>query len=444
MKVRRLPRDAGQSGWDAILPAKDAPCPLDADVTTDWLVIGAGFAGLAAARRVALARPGERIVVLDAVRIGEGPAGRNSGFMIDLPHHLTSGSYAGAVEADRAEIAANRAAIDFALTAAADYGMPPEAILLAGKINAAATARGMAHNRAYGAHLSRMGEPHEMLDAAAMRALTGSGHYLGGLYTPGTAMLQPALFGWLMAAGLRAQGIAIHEATPVTALAREGADWRAVTPSGSVTAPRVVLAVNGHAESFGHFRRRLVHVILYASMTRALTADEVRALGGDPCWGLTPADPMGSTVRRVSGTGGDRIVVRNRTTYAPTMEVPDDAIARMGQAHDRTFRARFPALPGVAMEHRWSGRLCLSLNDAPAFGEVEPGLFAACCQNGLGAARGTLAGMAAADLAMGIENDLTGRMTGGPAPRRLPPEPIAAWGATARIRWGEYRAGAEL
>ena len=73
----------------------------------------------------------------------------------------------------------------------------------------------------------------------------------------------------------------------------------------------------------------------------------------------------------------------------------------MGRAHDRAFAARFPMLSGVAMEYRWGGRLCLSLNGSPAFGEVAEGLYAACCQNGLGTVKGTLAGMLAADLAAG-------------------------------------------
>jgi len=58
---------------------------------------------------------------------------------------------------------------------------------------------------------------------------------------------------------------------------------------------------NGHLNSFGFLRGRLLHVFTYASMTRALTPAEVRRLGGAPRWGLTPADPMGSTVRRISG-----------------------------------------------------------------------------------------------------------------------------------------------
>ena len=93
---------------------------LDRSIAADWLVIGAGFAGLSAARRLTELARGDRIVVLEARRVGEGPAGRNSGFMIDLPHDLSSANYAGGAERDRNLIALNRAAIDFARRAARD------------------------------------------------------------------------------------------------------------------------------------------------------------------------------------------------------------------------------------------------------------------------------------------------------------------------------------
>jgi glycine/D-amino acid oxidase-like deaminating enzyme len=443
VSVTRLPRDLGPSGWNAILPEADAPDPLAADVTADWLVIGAGFAGLAAARRLSQIDPGGRIALLEATRVAGGPAGRNTGFMIDLPHDLQSDDYCGG-DADRAQIDANRAAIAFARETAEAFGLLGEAFNPSGKINAAATERGVAHNAAYAARLAALGEPHRLLDAADMGALTGSDYYLGGLYTPGTVMLQPALWVRDVAAGLRSNRVRVHENSPVVDLRRAGGVWRATTPRGSVSAPKAILAVNGHAESFGFFRRRLVHIHLYASMTRTLSADEVKALGGEPRWGLTPSDPMGSTVRRISGTGGDRIVVRNRGDYTPGMESTAPRLAQVARDHDRAFRARFPMLAGVPMEHRWGGRLCLSLNGAPAFGEIEEGLFAACCQNGLGAARGTLQGMVAADLAVGCNNPHLASLRDADAPARLPPEPLASLGATMRIRWGERRAGAEL
>jgi len=178
-------------------------------------------------------------------------------------------------------------------------------------------------------------------------------------------------------------------------------------------------------------------------MTRALTADEVKRLGGEPRWGVLPADPMGTTVRRISGTGGDRIVVRNRFTYDPGMEVSDVRIRAVGHDHDASFAARFPMLAGVEMEYRWGGRLCLSWNGVPAFGEIEDGLYSACCQNGLGTSKGTLAGMLAAELAAQGNSPLVAKMLAFAPPRRLPPEPFAWLGANAHIRWEEWKAGAE-
>ncbi len=443
--VRRLPRDAGPAGWACLLPAAPPPRPLDRHVRAEWLVIGAGFAGLAAARRLSQLCAGDRVVILDARRVGEGPAGRNSGFMIDLPHDLSSESYGGDSSADARQIRLNRAAIDFARGAVSEYAMSAEAFAESGKVNAAAGERGLAHNRAYARHLDRLDEPYRLLDAADMRALTGTGYYAGGLFTPGTAMIQPALFVRGLASALgRRNSIAVHESSPVTALEREGDHWRAVTPAGSVSAERVILAVNGHAQSFGFYPRRLIHIGLYASMTRALTAEEVRRLGGEPAWGCTPANPMGTTVRRVSGTGGPRILVRNRATYAPALTVSEERLARMGRDHDRAFRRRFPMLGDVTMEYRWSGQLCLSWNGVSAFGELDEGLYSACCQNGLGTTRGTVAGMLAAELATGHESELLGLLLEEEAPRKLPPEPFASIGATASIRWGELRAGAEL
>lgn len=441
-RVARLPRDPGPAAWIALLPPPGPARVLDGNVTADWLVIGAGWAGLAAARRLAQLRGGDRIVVLEASRIGEGPNGRNSGFMIDLPHSLATGGYAGAAEADRAQTEMNRAAIAFNAGAAEEYGMDSETFAPVGKISAAATGRGLRLNADYARHLAAIGEPATLLDAQSMRDLTGIPFYLGGVHTPGAAMVQPARFVRAVAQGL-APRVDIRELSPVVGLSRIGPDWLAETPKGRVTAPRVILAVNGHAESFGLFRRRLVHVFTYAAMTRALTPDEVARLGGAPRWGVLPADSMGTTVRRISGTGGDRIVIRNRFTYDPGLEIPDARLGGVARGLDAAFAARFPMLAGVAAEYRWGGRLCLSRNGVPAFGEVASGLFSACCQNGLGTSRGTLSGMLAADLAAGVDSPFLARQLGFDPPRWLPPEPLAWLGANARIRWQEWRAGAE-
>ena len=57
MKIDRLPRDDKTNGWSAILPPREARPALKGDVAADWIVLGAGYAGLAAARRLAENEP---------------------------------------------------------------------------------------------------------------------------------------------------------------------------------------------------------------------------------------------------------------------------------------------------------------------------------------------------------------------------------------------------
>ncbi|MGI9506225.1 MAG: NAD(P)/FAD-dependent oxidoreductase [Geminicoccaceae bacterium] len=444
INVKRLPKDPGPAAWNALLPPARPARQVEDKITADWLVIGAGWAGLAATRRLQQLRPLDRITLLEASRVGEGPAGRNSGFMIDLPHDLASDNYNGSAESDRRQIAMNRAAIDFAAEAAEQLGMPAEAFARSGKVNAAASEKGARQLEDYISHLEGLGEAFEALDDKAMQALTGTTYYRQGLYTPGAAMAQSAMFIRAVAEAAAAACVDLYELSPVTSLKRSGQNWRADTPKGSITAPRVILAVNGHAESFGFFERRLMHVFTYASMTRELSAEEVKRLGGESRWGILPADPMGTTVRRISGTGGDRIVIRNRFSYDPSLAVSDRRLEKMAESHDRSFAARFPMLGDVEMDYRWGGRLCLSRNGVPAFGEVDDNIFAACCQNGLGTTKGTLAGMLAAELAAKTNNPMISEMLAFEQPERLPPEPLAWLGANAVMRWKELHAGLEL
>ena len=443
MKVRRLPVDTGETGWNAILPPQEKAEILAEDVDADFLVIGAGFAGLAAARRLAELNRGARIVVLEASRVAHGPAGRNTGFMIDLPHHLRSEGYGGRLEEDRREAVANRAGMAFAARMAREFDLGTEAFNPCGKINAAATRPGHLHNMDYAKHLDQMGESFQYHNASEMAEITGTDYYQSGLFTPGAIMIQPALFIRGVAEGLKSKGVRLFEKSPVVSLDRDHG-WIAATPGGRVRASKVILGVNGHLNSFGMFRGRLMHIHLYGSMTRKLNESERDKLGGHMNWGLTPADPMGSSVRRISGTGGDRIIVRNRFTYDASMKVSEARLSRMANWHERSFKARFPMLDGVEMEYRWAGRLCLSRNGAPAVGEVDRGVYSACCQNGLGTAKGTLHGMLMAEMASGHSSDLLNQVLKQPMPSRLPPEPFASVGASAMLRWSECKAGREI
>ena len=101
-------------------------------------------------------------------------------------------------------------------------------------------------------------------------------------------------------------------------------------------------------------------------------------------------------------------------------------------------------LGNTEMQYRWAGQLCLSRNSVPVFGEVEKGLYVACCQNGLGVSKGTLAGALIADLAMGVDSPLVREMLEYAAPKKLYPEPFMTLGAKTRLWWGQRKAGRDL
>lgn len=443
--ARRLPVHRGPAAWNALLPEQETPDILTEDVIADFAVIGSGFAGLSAARRLFQLNPGARIIVLDAGRLAEGAAGRNSGFMIDLPHELTSDHYAGnGAERDRAMIVLNRMAIGIAAEAVRDYAIAPAYFEPAGKVNGAASEGGDSLNRSYAAHLAAIGEQSERLDAQTMFDLTGSRHYLSGLFTPGTVMIQPAGYIRALGGGLRRDGVRICEQSPVTELQRTGPDWMLTTVKGRVATARVILANNGHLESFGFAKRRLMHIMLFASMTAELDREALAKLGGQPRWGVTPSDPMGTTVRRIdTAQGGNRIVTRTCASFCPDMEASEVALTRAARVHRRKLADRFPALADAQMEFSWAGHLCLSRNSVSIMRELEDSLYAACCQNGLGTVRGTMTGIGAAELASGASSAITEHFAREPEPAKLPPSPIAQIGANAYLRWKEWRAGSE-
>ncbi|EPN50693.1 hypothetical protein A245_27353 [Pseudomonas syringae pv. actinidiae ICMP 19096] len=389
-------------------------------------------------------RPDDHIVVVDAHEAAKGPAGRNSGFMIDVPHSLSSGEYSVAGETATAqEIVQNRFAIDFAAQAASEYGMSATTFDPSGKINAAASERGLKLNAKYAESLRLIGEPYELLDAAQMREITGSSYYCGGLRTPGAVLIQPAQYIRDLVDGL-GDKISLYERSPIIELSRSGSDWKAFSHHGSVTAPKAILAVNGHVEDFGHFQGRLLHVFTYASMTAAYSHDSFsRNVTGLPRWALLPADPMGATVRKLSDGGQSRIVIRTRFTYDPSIQVTPKRVADIAREQRHSLNVRFPELQGTPLEFSWAGRLCLSRNSAPAFGEVEENLYSACCENGLGTVKSTLAGVMAADLATETVSRFLDAYRRSPEPSRLPSKIITKLGVDSVIRWNALRAGRE-
>jgi len=443
----RPPCDPGPAAWNALLPPTAPRQALSGLQSADVVIIGAGFAGLSAARRLSELDSSRSIIVLEASTIADGPSGRNSGFMIDVPHDLASENYGGNLERDRKETRLNRYGIDYALQVKRDNALSDEIINPCGKINGAVSERGNRHNQHYADYLDSLGEAYESLSTEQMKAVTGSDVYQSGIRTKGTTMIQPAAYIRGLAGDVEQRGVVLYENSQVLSLTRDGDSWQASTAEGSVKATAVILTVNGHLVDFGYCRQQLVHVFTYASMTRELSESECKRIGGESQWAITPADPLGTTVRRISGGAGSRLIVRNRVSYAASLQVPHHKVQAMGKSQDKALVYRFPWMADIPFEYRWGGRLCLSLNSVPVFGELEPNLFAACCQNGLGTAKGSAYGKLVAELLSGEASDLLDDELQHPAPQPLPFRrfgPLSSLGAGLTVKWREYLAGVEL
>ena len=56
---------------------------LNLNHNSEWLIIGAGYTGLSAARKLGHLYPNQKIIIVDAQLAGEGASSRNSGYLVD-------------------------------------------------------------------------------------------------------------------------------------------------------------------------------------------------------------------------------------------------------------------------------------------------------------------------------------------------------------------------
>jgi glycine/D-amino acid oxidase-like deaminating enzyme len=437
-RISHLPINDGGNGWSRILPPRTPKTALSDQQRADWVVIGAGYAGLAAARRLAENRPQDRIVLLEAGEVGENASGRNSGFAIDLPHVVSTSM--DELEHSHRYMALSRVAIDYHETQIrryridCDWSQP-------GKYQTASSDEGVRDFlEPFARELEALDEAYTWIEKDDLARRLGTSHFKAAVYTPGCRLLNPAALVRGLADNLP-ENVSLYENSPVTAL-ETGATIKAATAAGEVEAPQLILGVNGFASHFGYYQRHLLPFAANASLSRRLTAAEREAIGCEDNWGVTPANAFASITMRF--TNDHRILIRNNIYYNPKMRESADYQAGIARRHKRLFDQRFPMLPEVEMEYTWTGYVCLSHNGSPGFGRLADNVHTSVCQNAIGVTKGTAGGMLAADMACGVDNELIGYMQSLGAPNRLPVQPFLGLGVRARTAWELWKARKEV
>jgi len=403
---------------------------LTGSLQADAAVLGAGFTGLAAARRLAELKPGWRIALLDALRAGEGASGRSSGFVVDRAHFIAR--LAGSTS--RSYLALCRRGIADLRHQVTAHAIPCDWDER-GWLHAAAGEEGARELPGLRAWLDDLEEPYEQLDRDGLAAVTGTPFYRAGLRLPGSVLVQPAALARGLAAALPAN-VDLFEESPVRRLDRTPAGgFHLSTPQGSLATPLLLVAANGYSPSLGLLSDRLFPLLTFGSLTRTLAEDERAAIAGESTWGLLAEDPMGSTLRR---TRDGRLLVRNTVRFTRRLAAGEELRRTARELHRRALLARYPQLRHLDFEWTWGGVMGASPNRGHSFGEVEPGLLTAAGYTGAGIALGTAAGALLADLALGERSSALEAMLALPEPARLPPRPLQDLG----IRWRVARLNA--
>jgi glycine/D-amino acid oxidase-like deaminating enzyme len=368
--MRALPRtDYSDKGlWHATYGAYEPSPPLEGEARADVAIVGGGFTGMATAHHLLAAEPSLRVSVLESEVVGYGASGRNGSFAmtvvglgLDVLAKLKGKRFALAAHrymehaVDALGELVERERLD------CDYIRP-------GFLR-------MATTPAYVERLQREIElAHSLgiegigwLDRDAAREQVRSELYLGAWWEPRTALMNPLkLVRELKRLALRG-GAEVHEHSPVLSISRDGG-FRLVTPRGTLTSDRLVLATNAYSHLLDPLRRKQVPAWTYIVATEPLSAEQLAAVGWGNRQGVEDARNL---VHYYRLTPDDRLLMGGgpvNLAFGRDME-RDSSPAAWRHLEEHVGRL-FPALRGVRITHRWGGPFSVTADLTPAIGHV--------------------------------------------------------------------------
>lgn len=342
------------------------PAPTRVDVA----IVGAGYTGLSAARRLAIA--GASVAVFERAHVGWGASSRNAGQVLTglrLDASALIAQY-GETHARRL-FEASRAAMDFLERTIADESIACD-LERTGHILAACTPRHFAAFRGEQALLSRVFDHRvEMIGPVAQQAEIGSTTYHGLLLDSRSAGLNPARYVAGLARAAERAGAHIFSAMAVERLQRAAGEWRLATPSGESLAREVVVATDAYTDPAAPaLRRRLIPVGSFVIVTEPLPPAVADA--------LLPRRRMAFDSRHFLHyfrlTPDHRLLFGGRAAFAaPTAAVTERAAGVL----QREMVAVFPELRGVRVEYAWSGQVAFTRDQMPRAGRLDDLWYAA-------------------------------------------------------------------
>lgn len=431
------PHNDNGCGWlNSLSPRKNTPA-LNTDISTKYLVIGAGYSGLSAARCLAENLPNEQIILIDANGAGEGASARNSGYLVDSTLNDGHLSDTG-LNAYKQKYELNKKAADFLKQLVDRFEIQCD-WNECGKYYSSSNFKNEEKLHNFMKLLDQLNLKNQFFDESELPAHLGTDFYKMAVKTFGGAMLQPAALARGLIENLPAN-VKLFENTAVQKI-QHGKTHRITCTNASITADHVIVAVNGYMPSLGIKKQRAFPLLLTASLTRPLSQDEQKQLGNVPEWGVLSANHMGATLRY---TADNRFMIRNTVEVSSNLQLSPSQLNARKTQHLAGLKARFPFLPNDIIQHSWAGITCISANNANIFEELSENFWTIGCYNGGGIGLGTLFGHEAALQLLNKATVVSGMITARPKPNWLPPQPFLNWGVKMKLAKDKLQAAREV
>jgi glycine/D-amino acid oxidase-like deaminating enzyme len=244
------------------------------------VVVGAGFTGLACARRLSELFPSQHILVLDARELAQNASGRNSGFAVAVSDYSNSFDPTSIAEYQRIN-RINDAGISNLRALVATHSIDCQ-WREDGFYRTAADQQALRGIDEFAEYLRALDIAHTALSATELSAHLGTNHYQAGIKIDSGALLQPAALIYGLADSLP-EGVSLHENTPVLHIG-SGKKIMLDLPDGQIETDNLVLATNYELPKLGVSKARLVGSTLATSCTRILTDEEIAQLGSETSW----------------------------------------------------------------------------------------------------------------------------------------------------------------
>lgn len=382
--------------WHATATPVDTSPALTEPVTTDVLVIGAGFTGLSTALH--LAELGVQTCVVEASQPGWGASGRNGGQVIPGlkydPQELISrfGPERGQALVDFAGSAAD---VVFDLIERHGIACDP---VRKGWIQTAHSDAMLKSVETRARQWMDQGAPVELLDSAEVSRRLGTSGFRGGWIDYRAGSVQPLSYARGLLTACRRAGVAVYGDSAATTLKREGNCWQVSLATGAtVRASRVVVATNGYTDKLWP---GLKQTVLPAQSFLVATAPLPASVGD----AILPNGEVSSDSRRLlvyfRRDAQGRFVLGGRGPFH------DPSSATDWKHVEHAMCLMFPQLKGVPIDYRWAGRVAVTADFLPHLHEPEPGIVMALGYNGRGVAMATAMGRALARYLTGNDNAL--------------------------------------